>query len=52
MIKRYAIVSDGVVVNVAVSEYPLDTNWIESDSASIGFLYVNGQFVNPNGLEE
>lgn len=46
-VKRYAIVSNGVVVNIAVAVTPLAGNWIESDTASIGELYANGQFVKP-----
>lgn len=39
MIKRYAIVENGVVTNVAVAYEPLFQNWIESNTASIGDLY-------------
>jgi len=48
MIKRYAIVVDFVVVNIAVAEYPIAQNWIESDVAGIGWSYVNGVFSPPN----
>jgi len=44
MIKRYAIVVDFVVVNIAVAEHPIAQNWIESDVAGIGWSYVNGVF--------
>lgn len=50
-VKRYAIVSNGVVVNIAVAVTPLAVNWIESDTASIGELYVNGKFVKPTTPE-
>lgn len=44
---KYAIIENGVVVNVAVAEQPLDDNWIESDIAAIGDLYKNGEFSKP-----
>ncbi len=44
MIKRYAIVVDGRVVNVAVAESAIAPNWIESDTASIGDYYYDGGF--------
>ena len=53
MIKRYAIVVDTVVVNVAVAESAMTPNWIECDeSVSIGDLYVNGEFIKPTTEEE
>ena len=52
MIKRYAIIVDNVVVNVAVSESALAPNWIESNTACIGDLYVNGNFVKPTQEDE
>lgn len=45
---RYAIVSDGVVVNVAESEQALEVNWIASDTAAIGDLYDGQQFTRPD----
>lgn len=44
---HYAIVEDGKVVNVVVSDEPLAPNWIASSTAAIGDLYENGQFVPP-----
>ena len=44
---RYAIIEDGKVANVAVSDEPLAPNWIASDTAAIGDLYEDGQFVPP-----
>ena len=44
---RYAIVNDGVVVNVAASERPLEANWIASETAAIGDLYDGQQFTRP-----
>lgn len=51
VVKRYAVVDDGVVTNVAVAYEPLFPNWIESDTASIGDLYINGEFVKPTPPE-
>ena len=43
--KRFAIIENEVVVNIAVSETAIDNNWIElPDHAGIGSNYVNGNF--------
>jgi hypothetical protein len=47
MIKNYAIVENGVVVNVAVSESALAPNWIQSDVAQIGWTYNGSTFSPP-----
>lgn len=47
MVNRYAIIEAGVVINVAVAEAPLASNWIQSEQAAIGWSYVNGQFIKP-----
>lgn len=44
---KYAIIENGVVVNVAVAEAPLAENWIASESAAIGDLYEGGEFIRP-----
>jgi hypothetical protein len=44
---RYAIVENEKVVNIAISDAPLDSNWIASDTAVIGDEYKNGQFTQP-----
>lgn len=44
---KYAIIENGVVVNVAVAEAPLAENWISSASAAIGDTYEGGSFVRP-----
>lgn len=41
---RFAIIENGIVVNVAVSESPLADNWIASDEAEIGLTYAKGKF--------
>ena len=45
MAKRFAVLENDYVINVAISDYPLELNWIESDTAQIGNKYVNGEFV-------
>lgn len=47
MVKRYAIVANGVVENVAVSEAPLSSSWIESADAAVGDLYDGTVFSKP-----
>ena len=42
---RFAIIEDGKVINVAVSEEPLADNWIASETAEIGDLYEDGEFM-------
>ena len=44
---KFAIIENGIVVNIAVSENPLADNWVPSESAEIGYEYKNGQFVKP-----
>jgi hypothetical protein len=45
--KRYAIVSNGTVVNVAVSDAPLSADWIETQEAQIGWTWDGEQFSPP-----
>lgn len=47
MTMRYAIIQNGVVVNVAVSEQALESNWIASETAAIGDLYDGQSFTRP-----
>ncbi len=47
MAQKYAIIENGKVINVAVSEAALEPNWIQSDVAKPGDDYVDGQFVTP-----
>jgi hypothetical protein len=43
--KRYAIIENELVVNIAVSETALADNWTEiPDHAGIGSSFVNGEF--------
>ena len=48
MAQTYAIVENGVVVNTALAEAPLESNWVlVTDQAGIGWEYKNGAFVEP-----
>ena len=54
---KYAIIENGTVDNIVISDSPLADNWIEiqdNDFADIGFLYKNGNFisVDPDRSEE
>lgn len=43
---KYAIIKDGVVVNIAEAsaDFAKAQGWVQSDTASTGDLYVNGVF--------
>lgn len=47
MVRNYAIVEAGIVVNVAVSETALADNWVASETARIGDIYEDGIFTTP-----
>jgi len=43
--KRFAIIENEIVVNIAVAETAIADNWIElPDHAGIGSSYINGNF--------
>jgi hypothetical protein len=42
---RYAIVVNNIVENVAISDYPVESNWVQSDTAGKGDLYQDGNFI-------
>lgn len=44
---RYAIVVNDIVDNIAVADEPLAANWVESDTAGIGWLLVDGELTPP-----
>ena len=44
---KYAIIENGVVTNIAKSASALAENWIQSETAAIGDLYGNGEFIRP-----
>lgn len=41
---NYAIIENGKVINIALSDAPLADNWVASDIAKIGDEYINGEF--------
>jgi hypothetical protein len=47
MVKKYAIVKDGKVINVALSDDPLGDDWVLSEKVAIGDLYDGGKFTKP-----
>lgn len=49
---RYSIVVDGVVINTAVADEPLSDNWVQSDTANIGWLYDGEDFTPPSAPAE
>jgi len=49
---RFAVVKDGVVVNVARADSALEHGWIASDEAQIGWTYSGGVFTAPASVVE
>lgn len=48
---KYAIIENNVVVNVALADFPMADNWVQSDAAVIGDGYINGVIVKPPILQ-
>lgn len=44
---KYAIIENGIVTNVALAGGPIAPNWVETDTAGIGWTYSNGVFAAP-----
>jgi hypothetical protein len=44
---RYVVIENNKVVNVVLSDTPLAENWIKSDTAHIGWTYLNDEFLPP-----
>ena len=44
---RFAIIKEGVVVNIAVAQTALAQDWIAAEEAAIGDIYENGAFIQP-----
>ncbi len=44
---RYAIITNGIVTNIASSESALADNWILGPNANIGDTYADGVFTRP-----
>lgn len=49
---KFAIIEHSIVVNIAVSETALEDNWILSDTAEIGDLYKQGEFIKYNPMQD
>jgi hypothetical protein len=49
---RYAIIENGIVVNVAAADEPLGANWVQSEIANIGNLYDGESFTAPFPSQE
>ena len=47
MSNTYAIVENGLVVNVALANEPLADNWILAGEAGIGWSYDGSNFITP-----
>jgi hypothetical protein len=45
--ENYAIIENGIVSNIYVSDAPLNEADVQSDSAQIGWTYENGVFTAP-----
>ena len=44
---KYAIINSGIVDNIALAEAPLAANWIETETAGVGWTYLDGVFTPP-----
>lgn len=44
---KYAIIADGLVVNLAESDSALEANWVEAGDAQIGWAYDGTDFTPP-----
>ena len=42
---KYAIIENGKVANIAVADFPVESNWVQAENAAIGDLYQDGQFI-------
>jgi hypothetical protein len=42
---KYAIIENGKVANIAVADFPIESNWVPGEGAGIGDLYQDGQFI-------
>lgn len=44
---KYAIIADGLVVNMAESDSALEANWVQAGDAQIGWAYDGTEFTPP-----
>ena len=42
---KYAIIENGKVANIALADFPIESNWVLDNGANIGDLYQDGQFL-------
>jgi hypothetical protein len=42
---KYAIIENGRVANIALADFPIESNWVLDNGANIGDLYQDGQFL-------
>lgn len=49
---KFAIIENGIVKNIALSNDPINENWIQSDDAKIGDLYADGKFTTPETKDD
>lgn len=47
---KYAIIENGVVVNVAIANEAIEDNWVQSETAEIGDIYANNKFTKPETI--
>lgn len=50
-IMKYVIIENGVVVNTAIADAPQAANWIQSETAGIGWVDVEGVLTAPAAPE-
>lgn len=44
---NYAVIKEGVVVNIALADEPLADNWVPLGGGAIGDTYADGVFIKP-----
>jgi hypothetical protein len=48
---KYAIIENGIVSNIALSDEPLAENWVKAGTADIGDLWDGKKFSKPKASE-
>ena len=44
---KFAVVENGIVTNMVIADAALETNWVQTDEAGIGWLYDGSTFSAP-----
>lgn len=44
---KYAIIENGKVINIAIADAPMGPNWVQNDTAGIGWSYNGTVFTAP-----